>query len=80
MYSPQRRPTYQRGYGAPQTAAAAPLLGSVLGITGAGFVVTAVTSYLTQGFPYGASLIAMLVGFGFLIGISATRRNPRSRC
>ncbi len=76
MYSPQRRPTYQRTYGAPQATAAAPLLGSVLGITGAGFIVTAVTSYLTQGFPYGASLIAMLVGFGFLIGITATRRNP----
>jgi modulator of FtsH protease len=51
-------------------------LGQVLGLTGAGFLVTAVTAYLAQGFPYGASLIAMLVGFGFLIGISATRRNP----
>ncbi len=52
------------------------LLGQVLGITGAGFLVTAVTAYLTQGFPYGASLVAMLVGFGFLIAISATRANP----
>ena len=51
-------------------------LGQVLGITGAGFLVSAVTGYLTQGFPYGASLIAMLIGFGFLIGISAARRNP----
>ncbi len=54
----------------------APLLGQVLGITGAGFLVTAVTSFLTQGFPQGAALIAMLVGFGFLIAISATRANP----
>ena len=58
------------------TVSSASLLGQVLGITGAGFLVTAVTSYLTQGFPSGFSLIAMLVGFGFLIGISATRRNP----
>ena len=57
------------------TVSSASLLGQVLGITGAGFLVTAVTSYLTQGFPPGFSLIAMLVGFGFLIGISATRRN-----
>lgn len=52
------------------------LLGQVLGITGAGFLVTSITAYFSQGFPYGASLIAMLVGFGFLIGISATRANP----
>lgn len=65
----------QSSYG-PPTVSTASLLGQVLGITGAGFLVTAVTSYLTQGFPPGASLIAMLVGFGFLIGISATRNNP----
>ncbi len=65
----------QSRLGAPAVSTA-PLLGQVLGITGAGFLVTAVTSYLTQGFPFGASLIAMLVGFGFLIGISATRSNP----
>jgi modulator of FtsH protease len=59
-----------------QTVSAPAQLGQVLGLTGAGFLVTAVTAYLSQGFPYGASLIAMLVGFGFLIGISATRRNP----
>ncbi|GAC1442452.1 MAG: hypothetical protein NVS2B8_00960 [Vulcanimicrobiaceae bacterium] len=65
----------QRSLGAPAVSTAS-LLGQVLGITGAGFLVTAVTSYLTQGFPSSFSLIAMLVGFGFLIGISATRRNP----
>ena len=52
------------------------LLGQVLGITGAGFLVTAATAYFAQGLPYGASLIALLVGFGFLIAISATRANP----
>ncbi|MBD5635145.1 MAG: Bax inhibitor-1 family protein [Candidatus Eremiobacteraeota bacterium] len=52
------------------------LLGQVLGITGAGFLVSAVTGYFAAGLPYGASLVAMLVGFGFLIAISATRANP----
>jgi len=51
-------------------------LGQVLAITGAGFLVSAVTAYLTQGFPSSASWIAMLIGFGFLIAITATRRNP----
>ncbi len=71
MYQYSQRPTIQSG----ATASPAALLGQVLGITGAGFLVTAVTAYLTQGFPFGASLVAMLVGFGFLIAISATRRN-----
>jgi modulator of FtsH protease len=70
MYQPQ-----QQRIGT-QVASTPAQLGQVLGITGAGFLVSAVTGYLTQGFPYGASLIAMLVGFGFLIAISATRRNP----
>ena len=69
MYQQQQR------FGAPAVSTSAQL-GQVLGITGAGFLVSAVTGYITQGFPYGLSLIAMLVGFGFLIGISATRRNP----
>jgi modulator of FtsH protease len=68
MYQQQQR------FGAPAVSTAS-LLGQVLGMTGAGFLVSAVTAYLTQGFPYSASWIAMLVGFGFLIGISATRRN-----
>jgi modulator of FtsH protease len=69
MYQQQQR------FGAPAVSTAS-LLGQVLGLTGVGFLVSAVTAYLTQGFPYGASWIAMLIGFGFLIGISATRRNP----
>ncbi len=62
-------------YAAPAGSSAA-LLGQVLGITGAGFLVTAVTSFLTQGFPTGFSFVAMLIGFGFLIAISGTRGNP----
>jgi FtsH-binding integral membrane protein len=61
----------------PSAAVFAPsLLGQVLGITGAGFLITAAAAYLFQGVPYGAGLIAMLVGFGFLIAINATRANP----
>jgi FtsH-binding integral membrane protein len=52
------------------------LLGQVLGITGVGFLVTAAAAYLFQGVAYGPSFIAMLVGFGFLIAINATRNNP----
>ena len=70
MYQSQRP-----AFGAPAVSTAS-LLGQVLGITGAGFLVTAVTGYLSQGFPSGLSLIAMLVGFGFLIGINVTARNP----
>jgi modulator of FtsH protease len=51
------------------------LLGQVLGITGVGFLITAAAAYLFQGIPYTPSLIAMLVGFGFLIAINATRNN-----
>jgi len=53
------------------------LLGHVLAITGTGFVITAAAAYLTAtlGIGTGPSLIAMLVGFGFLIAIQATRNN-----
>ncbi|GAC1310814.1 MAG: hypothetical protein NVS2B3_04070 [Vulcanimicrobiaceae bacterium] len=70
MYRSQQSP-----YGS-QTTSSSALLGQVLGITAAGFLVTAVTSYLAGGLPHGIGLVAMLVGFGFLIGISAARRNP----
>jgi modulator of FtsH protease len=71
MYQPQQ----QQRLSAPAVSTSA-LLGQVLAITAAGFLVSAVTAYLTQGFPVSASWIAMLIGFGFLIAISATRRNP----
>jgi FtsH-binding integral membrane protein len=69
MYQQQQR------FAGPVVSTAS-LLGQVLGMTGVGFLVSAVAAYLTQGLPYAASWIALLVGFGFLIGISATRRNP----
>jgi modulator of FtsH protease len=54
------------------------LLGQVLGIVGGGFVVTAAASYATQSLhlPSMVSIVAMLVGFGFLLAINGTRSNP----
>jgi modulator of FtsH protease len=74
MYRFQQQP--QPRFSGTSTASTSALLGQVLGITGAGFLITAATGYFAQGLPYGASLIAMLVGFGFLIAISATQANP----
>jgi modulator of FtsH protease len=52
------------------------LLGQVLGITALGLAVTALAAYLFQGLAsFGVGLIAMLVGFGVLIAINATREN-----
>ncbi len=53
------------------------LLGQVLGITSIGLGVSAVAIYLFRdSIPSGMGLIAMLLGFGLLIGINATRANP----
>jgi modulator of FtsH protease len=67
---------YQQGSG-PAAVSTSSLLGHVLGITGVGFLITAAAAYLTAALnlPFLVSLIAMLVGFGFLIAINATRAN-----
>jgi FtsH-binding integral membrane protein len=70
MYQMQGRPS-----GSAVAVSAPSLLGQVLGITGAGFLITAAGAYVFQGVSYGVSLVAMLVGFGFLIAINATRAN-----
>jgi FtsH-binding integral membrane protein len=77
MYqSPGQYPDNQRsGQAMVSPASTAGLLGSVLGITGAGFLITAVASAIFQGAPHGVALIAMLAGFGLLFAISATRAN-----
>jgi FtsH-binding integral membrane protein len=68
----------QGQYGAP-LAPAVPtqsLLGQVLGITALGLCVTALAAWVSQGFVSpGMGLIAMIVGFGLLLAINATRRN-----
>lgn len=55
---------------------AASLLGQVLGISGIGFLITAVGAYAGLPLPHGAALAALLVGFGFLIAINRTHANP----
>lgn len=67
----------QSPYGGGTAAVAAPrsLLAQVLGITALGLCVTAIAAAMFQSLPFGIGLIAMLVGFGLLIAINATRRN-----
>lgn len=67
-------------YPAPYRYGAVPvqsLLGQVLGITATGLLITAAAAWFFQSsVPFGGGLLAMLVGFGFLIAINATRGNP----
>jgi FtsH-binding integral membrane protein len=52
------------------------MLAQVLGITALGLCITAAAAYLFPNLGSGVGLIAMLVGFGLLIAINATRSNP----
>jgi modulator of FtsH protease len=66
------------GYQQPGAAVAnAPaLLGQVLGITGVGFLLTALSAYLFRGVSPMVGLIAFFVGFVMIFIMSASRRNP----
>jgi modulator of FtsH protease len=65
------------GYQSGAAVANAPaLLGQVLGITGVGFLITALASYLFRGVSPGVGMIAFFVGFAMLFIMSASRRNP----
>jgi modulator of FtsH protease len=57
-------------------ASAPALLGQVLGITGVGFLITALAAYLFRNISPNAGGIAMLIGLGMLFIMSASRRNP----
>jgi modulator of FtsH protease len=57
-------------------ASAPALLGQVLGITGVGFLITALAAYLFRDISQGAGTIACFVGLGMLFIMSASRRNP----
>jgi modulator of FtsH protease len=69
QYQPQRTQLA----GAP--AATHSLLAQVLGISALGFCITALGAWLFQTVAPGLGLIAMLVGFGLLIGCMAARNN-----
>jgi modulator of FtsH protease len=70
MYNPRYPQTQVSAVSAPA------LLGQVLGITGVGFLITALGSYLFRGLSIQASWIALLVGLAMIFAINATRRNP----
>jgi len=65
------------GYQSGAAVASAPaLLGQVLGITGVGFLITALASYLFQGVSPIAGTVAMFVGFAMIFIMRSSRRNP----
>jgi modulator of FtsH protease len=72
-----RYPGYSR-YPQPGAAvASAPaLLGQVLGITGVGFLITALASYLFRDVPPGVGTIAALGGLVMIFIMRGVRRNP----
>lgn len=67
---------YRNAYGAPAVNSAG-LLGQVLGITGVGFLITAVGAYLFRGVSPGGGLLAFVVGFILLFVMQAVRNNPQ---
>jgi modulator of FtsH protease len=69
---------YARPYGGGAAAVSTPaLLGQVLGITGVGFLITALSSYLFRDISQGAAGIAMFAGLALVFVMNFTRRNPR---
>jgi modulator of FtsH protease len=61
-----------------QRASTAALLGQVLGITGVGFVITAISAYVFRGVSPAAGFVAFLVGFALLFVMRAVRRNAQA--
>jgi FtsH-binding integral membrane protein len=53
------------------------LLGQVLGITGIGFLITALAAYVFRGVSPLAGMIAFFAGFAMIFIMSAVRRNPQ---
>jgi len=70
----QQRPTYAQ---VPAVSTAS-LLGTVLGITGIAFVVTAIAAYVFRGVSPTVGLVAMIAGFLLLFVMSAVRRNQQT--
>jgi len=64
------------GYPSYTTVSSPALLGQVLGITGVGFLITALAAYLFRGVSPLVGLIAFFLGFAMLFVINANRNNP----
>jgi modulator of FtsH protease len=79
MYQP--RSPYGSGYGRPYgsgpAVGTAGLLGQVLGITGVGFLITALAAYLFRGVSPMGGMIAFFGGFVILFVMNAVRANPQ---
>ncbi|GAC1659426.1 MAG: hypothetical protein NVS4B13_04180 [Candidatus Elarobacter sp.] len=80
MYQP-RSPNGGSPYGAPyappQVASVPGLLGQVLGITGVGFLITALAAYVFRGISPMAGLLAFFAGFAVLFVMNAVRNNQQ---
>ncbi len=72
----QRRTSYP--YAGAQAVPAPALLGQVLGITGVGFLITALAAYLCRGVSPLVGMIAFFAGFALLFVINGVRRNPQA--
>ncbi len=75
MYQ-RRTPSAPYAYGGVQAAPVPALLGQVLGITGVGFLITALAAYLCRGVSPGVGLVAFIAGFLLIFVINGTRANP----
>jgi modulator of FtsH protease len=71
------RPPYGGQYAPPAAGSAVNLLGQVLGITGVGFLITALAAYLFRDVSYGAGMLALIGGFVLLFVMAAVRNNPQ---
>ena len=78
MYQPRSpyRPAYSGGGYAPAVSTPG-LLGQVLGITGVGFLITALGAYLFRGISPTIGLVAFIGAFVLLFVMNAVRSNPQ---
>jgi FtsH-binding integral membrane protein len=71
----QRRTPY--AYARAQAVPAPALLGQVLGITGVGFLITALAAYVCRGVSPLVGMVAFFAGFALLFVINGVRANPQ---
>ena len=69
-------PRYSGYQGGSAVQSAPALLGQVLGITGVGFLITALAAYLFQDISQMFATIAFFAGFAMIFIMRSVRRNP----
>ena len=75
--SPSGRSPYGRQYASQAAGSGVNLLGQVLGITGVGFVITAIAAYLFRDISYGVGVIALFGGLAIIFVMNAVRESPQ---